>query len=74
MLYVRDVDRSIRFYRDTLGFEVLRQSPGWTSFATGECVLALHSVERRESGIAEPDPTFLVREAGQNAIDSLPQG
>ena len=63
VLYVRDMDTSIRFYRDTLGLAVFHQSAGWTTFRTGACVLALHAVERRELGTAEPDPTFLVRDA-----------
>ena len=63
VLYVRDMDTSIRFYRDTLGLVVGYQSAGWTTFRTGACVLALHAVERREVGTAEPDPTFLVGDA-----------
>jgi catechol 2,3-dioxygenase-like lactoylglutathione lyase family enzyme len=63
VLYVRDMDTSIRFYRDTLGLAVGHQSAGWTTFRTGACVLALHVVERRELGAAEPDPTFLVDDA-----------
>jgi len=63
VLYVRDMDRSVRFYRDTLGLAVRHQSAEWTTFRTGECVLALHAVERREIGTAEPDPTFLVEDA-----------
>ena len=63
VLYVRDMDTSIRFYRDILGLAVGDQSPGWTTFRTGACVLALHAVERRELGTAEPDPTFLVDDA-----------
>jgi catechol 2,3-dioxygenase-like lactoylglutathione lyase family enzyme len=60
VLYVRDMDTSVRFYRDTLGLSVRYQSAGWTTFRTGACVLALHAVERREIGTGEPDPTFLV--------------
>lgn len=63
VLYVRDMDTSIRFYRDTLGLAVGHQSAGWTTFRTGACVLALHTVDRREFGTAEPDPTFLVGDA-----------
>jgi catechol 2,3-dioxygenase-like lactoylglutathione lyase family enzyme len=63
VLYVRDMDTSIRFYRDTLGLEVGYESPTWTTFRTGACVLALHRVDRRGIGTAEPDPTFLVRDA-----------
>ena len=40
--FVSDMDQSIHFYRDVLGFNLLFQSPEWTEFATGETRLALH--------------------------------
>jgi catechol 2,3-dioxygenase-like lactoylglutathione lyase family enzyme len=63
VVYVRDMDAAIRFYRDTLGLELERESAHWTTFRTGACTLALHRVERREPGSGEPDPTFLVTDA-----------
>jgi catechol 2,3-dioxygenase-like lactoylglutathione lyase family enzyme len=63
VLYVREMERAIRFYRDTLGLELDFQSDGWTTFRTGGCTLALHATERREPGSGEPDPTFLVADA-----------
>jgi catechol 2,3-dioxygenase-like lactoylglutathione lyase family enzyme len=63
VLYVREMERALRFYRDTLGLNVEFESPHWTTFRTGACTLALHATERREPGIAEPDPTFLVADA-----------
>jgi lactoylglutathione lyase len=42
MVNVADMNRSIAFYRDLLGFEVKMESPGWTEFKTGDTVLALH--------------------------------
>jgi catechol 2,3-dioxygenase-like lactoylglutathione lyase family enzyme len=60
VLYVSDMERAIRFYRDTLGLELEYESAGWTTFRTGACTLALHAVAAREPGTAEPDPTFLV--------------
>ena len=62
-LYVRDMDRAVGFYRDTLDLPVAYESAGWTTFRTGACTLALHATERRELGAAEPDPTFLVADA-----------
>ena len=41
--FVGDMDRAIRFYRDTLGFAVKFQSPGWSELSTGETTIALHS-------------------------------
>jgi catechol 2,3-dioxygenase-like lactoylglutathione lyase family enzyme len=63
VLYVRDMQRSIDFYRDTLGLQAAYESASWTTFATGHCTLALHAVEVREPGVAEPDPTFVVDDA-----------
>jgi catechol 2,3-dioxygenase-like lactoylglutathione lyase family enzyme len=63
VLYVRDMNRAIRFYRDTLGLELAFESAHWTTFRTGACTLALHATERREPGSGEPDPTFLVPDA-----------
>jgi catechol 2,3-dioxygenase-like lactoylglutathione lyase family enzyme len=63
VLYVRDMDRAIRFYRDTLGLELDFESEHWTTFRTGACTLALHATDQREPGKGEPDPTFLVTDA-----------
>jgi catechol 2,3-dioxygenase-like lactoylglutathione lyase family enzyme len=64
VLYVRDMQRAIRFYRETLGLELTFESEHWTTFSTGDCTLALHATDRREPGTGEPDPTFLVPDAG----------
>lgn len=63
VLYVSDMKRAIRFYRDTLGLELDFESEGWTTFRTGACTLALHAADDREQGRGEPDPTFLVPDA-----------
>ncbi len=63
VLYVRDMEGAIRFYRDTLGLELDFESEHWTTFRTGACTLALHATGRREPGSGEPDPTFLVPDA-----------
>jgi catechol 2,3-dioxygenase-like lactoylglutathione lyase family enzyme len=63
VLYVRDMERSVRFFRDTLGLDLEHESAGWTTFRTGACTLALHAVDRRDVGSGEPDPTFLVEDA-----------
>jgi lactoylglutathione lyase len=63
VLYVRDMERAIRFYRDTLGLEVDIESEHWTTFRTGSCTLALHATDRRAAGTGEPDPTFSVADA-----------
>ncbi|MEK6275854.1 MAG: VOC family protein [Actinomycetota bacterium] len=63
VLYVQDMERAIRFYRDTVGLQLDFQSEHWTTFRTGACTLALHATDEREPGKGEPDPTFLVTDA-----------
>jgi lactoylglutathione lyase len=45
--YVEGMDRAAAFYRDVLGLPVKSQHPGWTEFATGDTVLALHSASEK---------------------------
>jgi len=45
ILFVADMDRAVKFYRDTVGMTLKFQSPGWSEFATGETTLALHAAE-----------------------------
>lgn len=40
--FVADMEQSVQFYRDTLGFSLRFQSPEWTEFETGTTLLALH--------------------------------
>jgi predicted enzyme related to lactoylglutathione lyase len=43
MVYVRDMDRAVSFYRDVLGLDVEVQSPGWSQFKLGNgASLGLH--------------------------------
>ena len=42
MKFVSNMDDAVNFYRDTLGLPLKSQSPGWSEFATGSTVLALH--------------------------------
>ena len=65
VLYVRDMKRAIRFYRETLGLELAFESEHWTTFRTGACTLALHATDQREPGKGEPDPTFVVADADE---------
>ena len=40
--FVADMDRAVKFYRDTMALPLKFESPGWSEFATGETTLALH--------------------------------
>jgi lactoylglutathione lyase len=42
VIYVSDMQRSVAFYRDTLGMSLKFTSPGWSEFAIGSTALALH--------------------------------
>ncbi len=42
ILYVRDVDRSVRWYADTLGIPVRHQERGWAELETRGVILCLH--------------------------------
>lgn len=52
--FVADMDRAVKFYRDTLGLPLKFESPGWSEFATGETTLALHPAsEKNPAGAVE---------------------
>jgi predicted enzyme related to lactoylglutathione lyase len=40
--YVKDMDRALPFYRDVIGLKVAFESPGWSTFQCGGCIVALH--------------------------------
>jgi catechol 2,3-dioxygenase-like lactoylglutathione lyase family enzyme len=54
MKFVSDMDRAVRFHRDTLGLPLKFQSPGWSKFQTGDVTLALHpATEHKPAGSVE---------------------
>ena len=61
MVMVSDMDRSVRFYRDTLGLKLRFQSPDWTEFDINSSTLALH-------GGGVPSPPDKERYAGRASI------
>jgi lactoylglutathione lyase len=42
ILFVSNMEESVRFFRDTVGLGLKYQSPFWSEFASGETTLALH--------------------------------
>lgn len=45
MLFVKDFDRMVEFYRDVIGLAPQGDaSPGWQVFDAGECSFALHAI------------------------------
>lgn len=42
ILYVRDMDRALRFYRDTFDLDVVQHTPGWSMLRFRGSTIALH--------------------------------
>ena len=53
-IYVSDMDRSVAFYRDTLGLPLRFQSEHWSEFATETVTLALRGGTSPRIGVADP--------------------
>src|SRR5260370_19244307 len=43
IVFISDMQRSVRFFRDGLGLPLKFTSPGWTEFNTGATTIALHT-------------------------------
>ena len=55
VVYVRNMKKSVAFYRDTLGLPCLYDSECWSEFSTGGATLALHQSDTatpRDTGIS----------------------
>ncbi len=52
LVFVSDMERSVAFYRDVLGWPLTRQSPEWTEFATEGTTLALQHASRPSGAAA----------------------
>src|SRR5207247_827175 len=63
IVMVSDMERSVRFYRDTLGLKLRFQSPEWTEFDLSGTTLALHS-----GGKPAPPPMGKEQFAGTASI------
>ena len=42
ILYVRDMDRAVRFYHETFELPVVQHTPGWSMLRCGGATIALH--------------------------------
>ena len=42
MIVVRDMERSVAFYRDVLGLKLLMQQPNWSQLDAGNIIIGLH--------------------------------
>ncbi len=68
LVFVRDMNRAIAFYRDALGLTVRLQTPAWSELEVAGATIALHS--GRERGDRETPLGFKVLniDAVANAI------
>ena len=62
--FVADMDRAVKFYRDTMGLALKFQSPGWSEFATGETTLGLHPASG-DNGAGKVEMGFNVPDLGK---------
>jgi catechol 2,3-dioxygenase-like lactoylglutathione lyase family enzyme len=60
MLGVRDLDRSVAFYRDRLGLEVRNQTPGFAFLNAGPITLCLSEALSRAAGETTNEATEMV--------------
>jgi predicted enzyme related to lactoylglutathione lyase len=69
ILYVKDIDKQVYFYRDLLGLKIKSQLsiPGqsdkqWVEFETGACTLVLHGNLDKQFGVDRPKLSFRVKD------------
>ncbi len=55
IVFVRDMPKSIAFYRDLIGLPLRMESPQWTEFDSGGCTLALHLAAPGELAPVKPN-------------------
>lgn len=64
IVYVKDMEKALPFYRDTLGMKVKVDDSGWVEFETGPATFALHA-DTKLSGTrapGQPIPVFTVQD------------
>ena len=54
ILYVRDMNRALAFYRDTFDLEVLQHTPGWSMLRCGGATIALHILSKNSTESVAP--------------------
>lgn len=81
ILYVQDMDKMVRFYRDIIGFTVKHPTPDdnykdafWVEFDTGGCILVLHGGGEKRLGADTPKLNFLVDDIDAVRTHLIQQG
>jgi lactoylglutathione lyase len=59
IIYVKDTEKSVPFYRDLLGIKVKMQHPGWVELETGHTILALHGEEKPSVARGQGQPIMV---------------
>jgi len=62
ILYVRDTERSARWYTETLGIPVRFKDHGWVELETGGVTLCLHGGRKRPAVEDQPSIGFKVKD------------
>ena len=68
IVFVSDMQRSIAFYRDALGFPVKMESPGWPELHSGATTIALHPA-KAESRPPATEPRAGEAQLGLQVLD-----
>ena len=79
IMFVTDMDKALKFYRDVIGLKVKLESPGWSEFVTSETTLALHPASDKnpagkvELGFTVSDVEVFYREmSAKGVLFSMP--
>lgn len=72
LIFVRDMDRAVAFYRDALGLTVHMATPAWSELSIDGATIALHS--GREAGTRETGLGFKVLNIDSVANAVVSQG
>lgn len=59
IVYVKDVEKAVPFYRDTLGIPVRFAEKGWGELETKGFTLALHGAEKAPAKLPENSPVVV---------------
>ena len=68
IVYVKDTEKTLPFYRDTLGMKLKMNEPGWVEFDTGATTFCLHGAKPGDTSYSnervkgQPVPCFTVED------------
>ncbi len=81
ILYVKDMNAQVGFYRDGLGLEIIFPkvksdygAESWVTFDTGACILALHRGGKKRIGDDAPKIVFRVNDVAAMREEVLRKG